>query len=812
MKCLWLTGNIHLYTCFREVKEKRILGEYVHQNLSVKKNLILHDFVSVAVLRASSPVHTAMSAASKSVSSRSVSPPSRATSPVGMCISSTGKCISTGSPAVMYVPSSPNYVPPIPKYVSPSPKSVPPGSRNGLPAETKISLSNRAMPPTYRPISPTYIPISPTTTETGSLNTKALKNSVAEHEYLQFALRITEDILRNDLYTNTEIKRVFNSHIEANRGRLEEERMQQQIQELALELNLAYDDSSPIHYEIMCFTPESYKCECAEPQPEPELENDCTCGSVQSVPVSFNESKRSSKSSDGSDTDYETNRPEGKRRRHRRRKRSNDYTSRLREFAPVVPSTSMIMHLRSHLLHQSRGSLLEQFPYKNTSRLRDAVKSMKDKKKSTTSILSAKNGPTYQCTSCQCGGKDGPKSPEVATRDEGVPNIVHDSQVSRSTAKNIPGATPVKGRTSSKLSKVVSISQEVITEDTKKPLENKPSSESRNVIPLDSHKSNSHKSSESVKPEVPSSIVNSSQQSTQSTKKKKASPRALAKARAKASSKSSIKPKTEKDGKISASAILTKPSDSNMSTHNPSVDLSCIANKSKEVSIGSFKGKRTSRGQYKDRSKESFDGNRSERRRTIDSNRSDRKLYRQQRKRRSKSSVTSDSQMRGSIDSKSINSGEQPTQYHSKYSKNDDEESFMSQMQCSQIDKERKLKSSQEKLNTLHEVSSGEIKKKCTCATDNEEYFMSHMQCPRTCKAMLKRKLKISNEKSLKAETNKKCTCVKDETDTFLSRLQCPQTCNAMLKPSIVRDKLHEVTNNTNTIKQFGHNQRLIPL
>lgn len=47
-------------------------------------------------------------------------------------------------------------------------------------------------------------------------------NSVAEHEYLQFALRITEDILRNDLYTNTEIKRVFNSHIEANRGRLEE--------------------------------------------------------------------------------------------------------------------------------------------------------------------------------------------------------------------------------------------------------------------------------------------------------------------------------------------------------------------------------------------------------------------------------------------------------------------------------------------------------------------------------------------------------------------------------------------------------------
>lgn len=39
-------------------------------------------------------------------------------------------------------------------------------------------------------------------------------------DYLQFALRITEDIIRNDLYCYDEMRRVFNSHVEANRGRL----------------------------------------------------------------------------------------------------------------------------------------------------------------------------------------------------------------------------------------------------------------------------------------------------------------------------------------------------------------------------------------------------------------------------------------------------------------------------------------------------------------------------------------------------------------------------------------------------------------
>lgn len=44
--------------------------------------------------------------------------------------------------------------------------------------------------------------------------------SVPEYEYVQFSLRITEDIIRNDLYSPEEMQRVFSSHVEANRGRL----------------------------------------------------------------------------------------------------------------------------------------------------------------------------------------------------------------------------------------------------------------------------------------------------------------------------------------------------------------------------------------------------------------------------------------------------------------------------------------------------------------------------------------------------------------------------------------------------------------
>lgn len=47
------------------------------------------------------------------------------------------------------------------------------------------------------------------------------QNESTEYEYLRFSLRITEDIIRNNLYNPKDLERVFNSHIEANRDRLD---------------------------------------------------------------------------------------------------------------------------------------------------------------------------------------------------------------------------------------------------------------------------------------------------------------------------------------------------------------------------------------------------------------------------------------------------------------------------------------------------------------------------------------------------------------------------------------------------------------
>ncbi|KAB0804009.1 hypothetical protein PPYR_00979 [Photinus pyralis] len=60
----------------------------------------------------------------------------------------------------------------------------------------------------------------------------------SEHEYVRFSLRIIEDIIRNDLHTNRQIQDVFNSHIEANRETLNNERMMQQISFLKTEFNI----------------------------------------------------------------------------------------------------------------------------------------------------------------------------------------------------------------------------------------------------------------------------------------------------------------------------------------------------------------------------------------------------------------------------------------------------------------------------------------------------------------------------------------------------------------------------------------------
>nr|CAH7735994.1 unnamed protein product [Callosobruchus chinensis] len=66
-----------------------------------------------------------------------------------------------------------------------------------------------------------------------------------EHEYLQFLLRITEDVIMNNYFKNEDIQRVFKSHIEANRGRLQMEKMELQLTRLSKELNIPYTSTSP---------------------------------------------------------------------------------------------------------------------------------------------------------------------------------------------------------------------------------------------------------------------------------------------------------------------------------------------------------------------------------------------------------------------------------------------------------------------------------------------------------------------------------------------------------------------------------------
>nr|XP_015837511.1 PREDICTED: uncharacterized protein LOC103313637 isoform X2 [Tribolium castaneum] len=58
-----------------------------------------------------------------------------------------------------------------------------------------------------------------------------------EHEYVHFLLKITEDILRNNIYKDSEMEKLFESHIQANKGRLDEGRMRSQIETLKKELN-----------------------------------------------------------------------------------------------------------------------------------------------------------------------------------------------------------------------------------------------------------------------------------------------------------------------------------------------------------------------------------------------------------------------------------------------------------------------------------------------------------------------------------------------------------------------------------------------
>ncbi|CAH1982027.1 unnamed protein product [Acanthoscelides obtectus] len=69
---------------------------------------------------------------------------------------------------------------------------------------------------------------------------RSSRSKTDEHEYLQFLLRITEDVIMNNYFKNEDIQRVFKGHIEANRDRLQMEKMELQLARLAKELHIPY--------------------------------------------------------------------------------------------------------------------------------------------------------------------------------------------------------------------------------------------------------------------------------------------------------------------------------------------------------------------------------------------------------------------------------------------------------------------------------------------------------------------------------------------------------------------------------------------
>ncbi|CAH1127627.1 unnamed protein product [Ceutorhynchus assimilis] len=62
--------------------------------------------------------------------------------------------------------------------------------------------------------------------------------SSEEHEYLMFLLRITEEIISNECYSNADIKRIFQANVELNKNRLNLRKMHIHIYNLCRELNI----------------------------------------------------------------------------------------------------------------------------------------------------------------------------------------------------------------------------------------------------------------------------------------------------------------------------------------------------------------------------------------------------------------------------------------------------------------------------------------------------------------------------------------------------------------------------------------------
>ncbi|XP_063932667.1 uncharacterized protein DDB_G0284459-like isoform X3 [Zophobas morio] len=112
---------------------------------------------------------------------------------------------------------------------------------------------------------------TPKTEKVASGKEKTTMNGIMEPqdcEYAYFLLKITEDILRNNIYEDKELTILFQSHIDANKGRLDEDRMRAQIEELKRQLCL------PLQRKDLCYCNKDVQ---ASNCTYPNCQADCLC-------------------------------------------------------------------------------------------------------------------------------------------------------------------------------------------------------------------------------------------------------------------------------------------------------------------------------------------------------------------------------------------------------------------------------------------------------------------------------------------------------------------------------------------------------
>ncbi|GJQ76388.1 hypothetical protein Trydic_g2104 [Trypoxylus dichotomus] len=267
-----------------------------------------------------------------------------------------------------------------------------------------------------------------------------LTSSPSEHEYLQFALRITEDILKNDLYANSEIKRVFNSHTEANRGRLDEERMRKQIKELALELKLSYDDIISPRFDSECGKPEQTLCEC---YPWPSTDH-YIC--ALHIPEATEWPASSSKGSDVEATSCSN------------MKQYNGYHRRRGKNIPDS-TRQVVMHIKSHLNADASATLnskeMVEVPAKTIQRSSLDVSSRKNSSEDAnwSSDLHPKHRGDFTRShkDSQCDTNECPKAENVFKRDESIQMTSHTSDFTHDSNSKIIHPEKVKHKSVDKV-------------------------------------------------------------------------------------------------------------------------------------------------------------------------------------------------------------------------------------------------------------------------------------------------------------------------------------------------------------------------